>query len=67
MKAVVKYEQLYLKPKMSMAVMIRSERSLGEQIKKGHVKQSNLDQTVDRHIKCLVTTAKELLKEVSRW
>ena len=42
MKAVVKYEQLYLKPKMSMAVMIRSEpfiRSLGEQVKKGHVKQ----------------------------
>ena len=37
MKAVVKYEQLYLKPKMSMAVMIRSERSLREQFKKGHV------------------------------
>lgn len=63
MKAVVKYEQLYLKPKMSMAVMIRSEhfiRSLGEQVKKGH---SNPNQTVDRHIKCLVTTAKELLKK----
>ena len=27
------------------------------------MKQSNLDQTVDRHIKCLVTTAKELLKK----
>ena len=66
MKAVVKYEQLYLKPKTSVAVMIRSEhfiRSLGEQVKKGHVKQSNLNQTVDGHIKRLVTTAKELRKK----
>lgn len=66
MKAVVKYEQLYLKPKMLMAVMIRSEHficSLGERVKTGHVKQSNPNQTVDRHIKCLVTTGKELLKK----
>ena len=62
MKAVVKYEQLYLKLKTSVTVMIRSEhfiRSLGEQVKKSHIKQSSLNQTVDRHTKRLVTTAKQ--------
>ena len=41
--------------------MIRSERSLREQFKKGHVKQSNLD--CGQTYKYLVTTAKELLKK----
>ena len=68
MKAVVKYEQLYLKPETSVAVMIRSEhfiRSLGGLVRKGQVKQSNLNQTVDRHIRHLITTAKNLHKGYS--
>ena len=65
MKAVVKYEEMYLKPKTSVAVMIRSEhfiRSLGGLVRNGQIKQSNLNQTVDRHIRRLITTAKNLNK-----
>ena len=58
MEAVKKYEHLYLTPQTSVAVMIRSEhflRSIG-----GLVKQSDLLQTIDRHLEHLLTLAKEL-------
>ena len=64
MEAVWKYEQLFLKPKTSVAVMIRSEhfiRSVGGLKKSGKViKQSALIQLVDRHLKWLVTLVNEL-------
>lgn len=64
MEAVWKYEQLFLKPKTSVAVMIRSEHficSVGGLKKSGKViKQSALIQLVDRHLKWLVTLVNEL-------
>ena len=63
MEAVRKYEQLFLIPKTSVAVMIRSEhfiRSVGGLKKSGQVKQSDLIPIVDRHLKQLVTLVNEL-------
>ena len=64
MEAVRKYEQLFLKPKTSVAVMIRSEhfiRSVGGLKKSGKViKQSDLIQLIDGHLKRLVTLVNEL-------
>ena len=50
MEAVRKYEQLFLKPKTSVAVMNISYAQWEDQ-----VKQSDLISIVDRHLKQLVT------------
>ena len=63
MEAVDKYRKLFLMPKTSVAVMIRSEHfiiSLGGLTKSGKVNPSNLIQIVDKHLKCLVTQANKL-------